>query len=197
MELRIKRRKTKGIGNRTCIYITMIVFLHLIGVSYAAWLWRDHVAVSTSISTGKIEPYFYNEENSEYKLVGNDKGELHVEIKDQKITITGEIQVGYNENLFFYIKNRGNIPIKLKNRSPNPNPLILQEIVEPVGIIKEDNQNTAQGKIHIQAKKTGFYHFIYELTFQQWAQGTAGLWEKKLKIEGEIVVTGGNHDDRK
>ena len=171
------------------IYMTTLVILNAIGISYAVW--NDNTTMNASISTGFIEPYF---EVDETRFIGNDKGELTLYLSEDKRTleINGWCYPTFNENLFVKIKNRGTIPVSFSNLEVLEASELIKQVREPQyrmagdyegeQLLGEEDEKTF--KLNIQAGNQGIqsmrksrmdveqpaseeHRFMYELQFEQ------------------------------
>lgn len=169
--MKYKKRKRKKRFSASIICIVIIAVLSITGVSYSYW--SNDININTIISTGNINPYF--SECSELE-------DLDVLVSNKKITISGEITLGYNRELFFYIKNSGNTPVKCENII-NPNPDFFQEVKVPDNILKANN--SGEGKLLINPVTEGLYNYAFNIPVKQ--PNNVG-WSRTLAVEVNVVV---------
>ncbi|WP_105619317.1 hypothetical protein [Vallitalea okinawensis] len=158
------KRKISKISNKSIMCLTSIVALNLIGISYATW--NNDLDIRASVSTGTMEPFFIEENLSTFRIMDDNTQEyLDVDIRDNKVKISGNIRSAYEDEIYIEIGDDGTIPFKFEDLDMIDN----DEIVQSIRISDDDVH------LHIQAKNiddgvtTETQHtFEYKLIFNQW-----------------------------
>lgn len=173
MKIKNKLKKKKRMKSRRgVIYLTLIIFLNIVGIGYG--IWENGIVVETTISTGNMNAIF-----SCYKIIHQEHAEdskrltfTDVDISDKgdKLdVIIQDAEPGYSATIAYTIENRGSIPVKCKINGGNPGPVKIT-VEEPMDII-EALGGSWQGTIHIEIDdvvENENYRATVNLTFEQY-----------------------------
>ncbi len=174
---RNRRNKVKALRHVPTIYITLILMLNLMGVSYAVW--TDNTNIDISLSTGFIAPRFELDES----MLETDKGKLLLSLsnKDRTLNISGEVDPSFEGNVEVGISNSGSIPIVFRKLdtvsnegeivwnidTPSTSRIIGDADEEDLNIyIKESVGNIASEEVSEEDTYHN-YEFQYEVKFEQ------------------------------
>lgn len=104
------RQSKKTSGKKTIIFITIILFMSLMGVGYASW--NKEMIINTQIQTGYIKPSFFLEDS----LLNCSNGQLELYLSEDGdiLYVEGEIHPNFNRDIPIEIVDEGSIPSVLK-----------------------------------------------------------------------------------
>ncbi len=144
--MRSKRRVFRKLNSGFILCISTIVMLNFMGICYGAW--DGSINIKTSIAMGNLEPYF---DVDGTKIVGNDKGQLELELSNngRTLTISGWCYPTFNENVTVEIKNRGTLPVVLNGIDR----IEEDEIIMQLGTLSEK-----QMKRFPKSERNNFYN---------------------------------------
>jgi hypothetical protein len=163
ISLRRQITKSKLFYQWAIVCLCAIGTLSLLGVGYALWE-NGNLEIVQSISAGNIDPYFSNYELNE---AGYNLGDLQITREDNIITITGNVQPGYQGTLNYEVTNRGSVPVNCCIIDENKNLPEIIKIEKPERTIR-GKDGSAKGKLEIIAGEEGTYNFETKLTVHQW-----------------------------
>lgn len=173
---------------KVTMFITLIVAMNIIGISYGHW--QEGLTSEVQVSTGYIEPYF--SDKVEVKK-SRDFNKLKASLKMDKrkegnyVKLTGEIESRKKGKftLDYTVCNNGSLPIKFDSEAymelnrkllskKQGNFKILKDKPADVVIYPKDYKFTgkdAKGSLTLQIdapEEAGEYEFEIEIPYKQW-----------------------------
>lgn len=100
----------KTSGKKTIMFITMILFMGLMGVGYASW--NGGMVIKTQIQTGHIKPSFLLKDG--VLNYSNGQLELYLSEDGNILYVEGEVSPDFNRDIPIEIVDKGSIPSVFK-----------------------------------------------------------------------------------
>jgi hypothetical protein len=161
-----RKKAKKYLYYQLLLSVAIILFLGAMGIGYACW--NDFLYVEGTVTTGFIEPVFYEPRLSVNGCQG--RGEVLMSEQGKKLYV--DIQNARHGDVFFLdfkIKNEGTVPVKAETLVvTSGKALDIKLIHEPDSII--EGQDMSQGQIRIKVRKVAEDSdnaFMVQLSFHQ------------------------------
>lgn len=162
-----KRKKAKKyLYYQLMLSLIVILFLGAMGIGYAGW--NDLLNVEGTVTTGFIEPVFYEPHLSVNGCRG--QGEVLMSEQGKKLFVNiYNARPGDVYFLDFKIKNEGTVPVKAETIAvTSGEALDIKLIHEPVSLI--EGQGSSEGRIRIKVRQVTEdcnNGFMVQLSFRQ------------------------------
>ncbi|WP_031513285.1 hypothetical protein [Desulfofalx alkaliphila] len=163
--MKTRKRKKSSLGLRV-ILIGSLALVNFTGITYASW--NNGLNHNYTVATGYIDPKF----SQHYEL--NHCGDyeyLNVNIKDEKIIISGKVYPNYSATINYGIKNEGTLPVILDGESlvlKNGDAINLEIDNSHSKVITSEEPLTINNQISIEAKEEGGFQSEIKLPYTQW-----------------------------
>lgn len=116
----------KTSGKKTIMFITIILFMGLMGVGYASW--NERVVIKMQIQTGHTKPSFLLKDG--VLNYSNGQLELYLSEDGNILYVEGEVSPDFNQDIPIEIVDKGSIPSAFKE--------LADEYDEGISDLKDD-----------------------------------------------------------